>query len=173
MSKKFNFSHRRKRQVPGLNAASMADVSFMLLIFFLVTTSMDSDKGLFRKMPRQQEKEEQGTADVLREDVLLLHIQADGSVLADDILVKNDSLTTHIAQFIEARGDRAKQAVIKLQTDSLTQYEQYFNLQETILQAYASVRDKRSMQKYNKPFSSLNEEQREAIRKYYPQRISE
>ena len=45
------FVRRNKRQVPGVNTASTADISFMLLIFFLVTTSMDVDKGLFRLLP--------------------------------------------------------------------------------------------------------------------------
>ena len=46
---------RKKRKVPGLNASSTADISFILLIFFLVTTSMDTDSGLARRLPPQPE----------------------------------------------------------------------------------------------------------------------
>ena len=48
-----------KRKVPGINASSTADISFILLIFFLVTTSMDSDKGLARRLPPPPENEQQ------------------------------------------------------------------------------------------------------------------
>ena len=50
---------RRKREVPGLNTTSTADISFMLLIFFLVTTNMDVDKGLIRQLPPDRKNDNQ------------------------------------------------------------------------------------------------------------------
>ena len=52
---------RRKRTVPQLNATSTADISFMLLIFFLVTTSMDLDKGLGKKLPPVEKSKQEET----------------------------------------------------------------------------------------------------------------
>lgn len=56
---------RKQRETPGLNTTSTADISFMLLIFFLVTTSMDVDKGLLRQLPSPdpQKKEQQTVVD--------------------------------------------------------------------------------------------------------------
>ena len=60
------FLRRRHREVPGLNTTSTADISFMLLVFFLVTSSMDSDKGLGRKLPPvdEQQQEQGGQRDL-------------------------------------------------------------------------------------------------------------
>ena len=51
------FRRRYREQIPELNTSSTADISFMLLIFFLVTSSMDTDKGLLRQLPPLQEEE--------------------------------------------------------------------------------------------------------------------
>ena len=50
---------RSKRKVPGLNASSTADISFILLIFFLVVTSMDTDTGLARRLPNPPDPNQQ------------------------------------------------------------------------------------------------------------------
>ena len=61
---------RKRREVPGLNTTSTADISFMLLVFFLVTTSMDVDKGMNRQLPPKQD-EKQEMMDVDRSKVML------------------------------------------------------------------------------------------------------
>ena len=76
---------RKKRQVPGLNTASTADISFMLLIFFLVTTSMDVDKGLFRVLPSPEpQKLEQQETTVDKSTLLALHVTAQNQLLVND-----------------------------------------------------------------------------------------
>ena len=76
---------RKIRQVPGLNTASTADISFMLLIFFLVTTSMDVDKGLFRVLPSPEpQKLEQQETTVDKSTLLALHVTAQNQLLVND-----------------------------------------------------------------------------------------
>lgn len=65
------FVRRNKRQVPGVNTASTADISFMLLIFFLVTTSMDVDKGLFRLLPSPEPQKQLKTETIVDKKTLL------------------------------------------------------------------------------------------------------
>jgi len=75
---------RRKRTVPQLNATSTADISFMLLIFFLVTTSMDLDKGLARKLP-PMEKDKQEESVVNKENIIKVYITGDNKIIVDDV----------------------------------------------------------------------------------------
>ena len=78
-----NFHHRR-RSVPQLNTTSTADISFMLLIFFLVTTNMDVDKGITRQLPPQgQQQSEQSFVE--KSTVLDLQITGGNRLLVDGI----------------------------------------------------------------------------------------
>ena len=58
---------KRKRKVPGINASSTADIAFMLLIFFLITTSMDTDRGLARRLPPPPEQNQKNDDIKLKE----------------------------------------------------------------------------------------------------------
>ena len=95
---------RRIRQVPGLNTTSTADISFMLLIFFLVASSMDVDKGIARQLPPADTKPEQKEAEVDRQDLLLLTITADNRLLADGEPLSPGQAGGRIERFIEERG---------------------------------------------------------------------
>ena len=104
----------------------------MLLVFFLVTSSMDSDKGLGRKMaPLDEQQQEQ--VDVNRSNVLQIAVQ----------------------------------------TARTTSYDAYFEMQNSVVAAYRTLRDKMAQQKYGRPFSQCTESERDVIRQRYPQRISE
>ena len=71
------FRHRRHSEVPSLNTSSTADISFMLLIFFLITSSMDSGKGLKRQLPPPPQDQEQ-VADIRQEDIITVKLDAAG-----------------------------------------------------------------------------------------------
>ena len=82
---------RRRRTVPQLNATSTADISFMLLIFFLVTTSMDLDKGLTRKLP-PVEKNKQEESIVNKDNIIKVFITGNNKILVDDAPCTLDEL---------------------------------------------------------------------------------
>ncbi|MBR6190339.1 MAG: biopolymer transporter ExbD, partial [Prevotella sp.] len=77
------FIRRKHRDIPELNTTSTADISFMLLVFFLVTSSMDSDKGLGRKLAPLDEQQVE-MRDVHRSDVLQIRIDERDSLYCDD-----------------------------------------------------------------------------------------
>ena len=78
---------RRKHRVPTLNTTSTADISFMLLIFFLVTTSMDIDKGLSRQLPPLEDDKEEQVIDMNKNDMIRLSISADNQLSINDRVV--------------------------------------------------------------------------------------
>ena len=188
---------KKKKKMPGLNTSSTADISFMLLIFFLVTTSMDTDMGLSRRLPQPPDKDqEDAQIDVKERNVFNVRINADGYLALykhgnyDFIDIKD--LRRMAKDFIENPQNlnslpekHAKEIpllgtcyvtdahVISVQTDRGTPYNIYFEVQNELVAAYNELRDELSKSKFGKPYEALNDDQQAAIREYYPQKISE
>ena len=90
---------RKQHETPGLNTTSTADISFMLLIFFLVTTSMDVDKGLLRQLPSPEpQKKEQQQSVVDKANLMALRLTAGGR---DDVLAVFNSVVRTASRFSE------------------------------------------------------------------------
>lgn len=164
------FRKKKRRAVPGLNTTSTADISFMLLIFFLVTTSMDSDKGLGRQLPPLDPEEQQEIQDVDRRKIITIHLMKDG-VTADDVPTKvDDDFRKQIRHFIVEKGPKH---IIELQIDRNSEYDDYFALQNQIVRAYKEVRNAAANKRYGIDFKDCDEDMRDKILKMYPQRIQE
>ena len=82
-----NMFRRRKHSMPVLNTTSTADISFMLLIFFLVTTSMDIDKGLSRQLPPLDDEKEEQVIDMDKSNMIRLAISADNQLSINDSVI--------------------------------------------------------------------------------------
>lgn len=184
---------RKKRKVPGLNASSTADISFILLIFFLVTTSMDTDSGLARRLPPPpEENQEDAQIDVKERNVLKVRINSAGNLLCGEDYIEITQLCDRAKEFIKNEENRPNlpekhlknipllgqcaitdKHVISVQTDRGTPYNVYFQVQNELIRAYNELRDELSKAKFGKVYAALSEEQQAAIREYYPQKISE
>lgn len=127
---------RRKRDVPELNTTSTADISFMLLVFFLVTSSMDVDKGLGRKLaPLDDERQEQ--QDIQRSNVLQVRIDADDALYCDGEAVTLAQLQQQVESFLASR--MTKQYAISVETDARSSYNAYFEMQNAIVAAHKKL----------------------------------
>jgi biopolymer transport protein ExbD len=189
---------KKKRKVPGLNASSTADISFILLIFFLITTSMDTDMGLARRLPQPPENEEVKQEMKIKERNLMeVRINAQGYLWVKNGIfngfVNNVSELRDLAkQFITNEGNLSTlpekhtinvpmmgmcnltdKHVISVQTDRGTPYDMYFQVQNELVAAYNELRDDLSKQKFGRIYAGLTDEQKVAVRTYYPQKISE
>ena len=161
---------RKHREVPGLNTTSTADISFMLLVFFLVTSSMDTDHGLGRKLsPMDDQKQEQ--QDINRSNVLQISIDDNDMLSCDEKTVTLDELRQQVESFVVSRQNNHH--VIAVETGRKTSYDAYFNMQHAIVQAYHNLRERMAQKEYGCHFAQCSEGQREAIIARYPQRISE
>jgi biopolymer transport protein ExbD len=193
---------RKKRKAPSINSSSSADLAFTLLIFFLVVTSMDTDEGLTRLLPRWTE--EQTNQDIKKRNILNVLVNANNDLMVADDFGKVDELCEIAKNFIKAEGDFAgdrgpeyiqvnpekspelvqffgadtktpKNHVISLQSDYGTSYEMYIKVQNELVAAYNQLREELSQQKFGKPYDEeeLSKEQMQAIKDYYPMNISE
>ena len=165
------FKHS-SHKIPALNTTSTADISFMLLIFFLVTTSMDRDQGLKRQLPPIDDNKQEQLLDVSKDNVMRLKLDAQGQLLVDDSLFSINKLRERIVGFVGQESRRTVH-ILQVQTDSAATYEAYFKMQNEIVAAYAQLREQRARKVYGRTWSQCTEEQREALQKYYPQRVAE
>lgn len=161
---------RRKHIVPALNTTSTADISFMLLIFFLVASSMDVDKGLLRQLPPADTKEEPLEVDVSKERLMELEITGDNQLMLDGQPVEVNGLRNRVAEFVSRVGSKH---LISIDADPNSSYETYFKMQNEIVVAYAMVRNELAKRKFGQPLSRLTNDKRDEVKALLPQRIAE
>lgn len=185
---------KKKRKVPAMNATSSADIAFMLLIFFLITTSMDTDKGLARRLPppvpKDQKKNEE--MDIKKRNILVVLINSNNQILCNNEFIDIKQLREKVRTFIEnpyndehmpektevdvpffGKQMVTKNHVISLQNDRGTEYQAYIDVQNELAGAYNELRDEVSKKKFGKAFADLDEDQQKAVQMIYPQKISE
>jgi len=186
------FERKKRNRVPKLNTTATADISFMLLIFFLVTSSMDSDKGLQRQLPPPQQEEVVTEIKVKERNVLRINIDAHDHLTCNDEPITHDALTERIRTFVankERKEDLPEMStrevnyfglcevsdrhILLLQVDRETSYDAYFQLQNAIVRAYNQLRDEIAQQQFHKSLTNCTPNERAAINMVYPQRISE
>ena len=160
---------RRKREVPGLNTASTADISFMLLIFFLVVSSMDPDKGLRRTLPPIEDVEKTEVADIPQGKLLRIAISAADSVSVDGIPA-GQALADSVAAFIMRAG---RGHVVALSVDPGSSYDTYFGVQDALSAAYRTARSSMAVAMYGRPMAELGPEERAKVEEACPQRVAE
>lgn len=161
---------RRKHIVPALNTTSTADISFMLLIFFLVASSMDVDKGLLRQLPPADTKEEPLEVDVSKERLMELKITGGNQLMLDGQPVEVSGLRNRVAEFVSRVGSKH---LISIDADPNSSYETYFKMQNEIVVAYAMVRNELAKRKFGQPLSRLTNDKRDEVKALLPQRIAE
>lgn len=161
---------RKQRETPGLNTTSTADISFMLLIFFLVTTSMDVDKGLLRQLPspEPQKKEQQTVVD--KANLMALRLTAGDTLLVNGKPMQVSLLKEETIRFVHRLG---KKHLISIESERDADYNLYFQMQNQLMEAYSQLRNETAQKKYHRDYALLNNDQKEQVRNICPQRITE
>lgn len=171
---------------------SSADIAFLLLCYFLMTTTMGSQTGLSRRLPPiPDENQKAQDQKVNRRNIIVVRINAqdrllagnepmDVSQLKDKIKIfltnpTNDpNLPEKVPTEIEGLGTRmVSKGVISLQNDRGTSYQAYIAVQNELVKAVNELRDEASMAEYGKVFMALSEDQQRIIKDVVPQQISE
>ena len=179
-----------KRKTPDINAGSQADIAFLLLIFFLVATTMNTDTGLVRMLPPMPPEDvQQENIKVKERNLFLVLISGNQEII--DIHQLKDKTKEFILNPMEDANlpekvdetfdlpDGSKwtypvsQGVVSLQTTRDTGYQSYIMVQNELTRAFNEVRDEVSMRKFGSKFADLTQGQRDVISKAIPLKISE
>ena len=188
---------KAKRKAGEINSSSMADIAFLLLIFFLVTTTMDVDQGMKRTLPPIADNEQQQDDVELKErNVLMVNVSKEGRIMVGteeympaDLNRRGDHsrMSREVLDFLSGidRSEKKSteielgisceisQGVVSLKADNETKYNIYLQVQDELTHAFNVYRDMISVQAYGKPFEELNEIQAGNIRKAVPVKVSE
>ena len=196
-----------KKESPEVNAGSMADIAFLLLIFFLVTTTLETDKGLDRRLPPDQNPP---PIEVHERNVLRVGLNDENLLLVEGELMDLDQLTDLTIAFLDNGGlpkgtlghcayckgetspvssDSPQKAIIYLEHTRATTYGTYIAVQNSLVAAYNSLRNRESVLLYNETYEALQQQYYDAkttprekaelrskiasIRQLYPQKIIE
>jgi biopolymer transport protein ExbD len=181
-----------KRKTPGLNTQSTADIAFLLLCYFLMTSTMDQQNGLQRRLPPMPDKDQKvDDQKVNRRNIIIVKINSADRLFAGNEMLDISQLKDKIKEFltnpaddpnlpekemkdIEGLGEYpVSKGVISLQNDRGTSYQAYIAVQNELVKAVNELRDEFARAKYGKPFAALSEEQQDIAKKAVPQNISE
>ena len=186
---------RKKRTMPGVNATSTADIAFMLLIFFLTTTSMNTDKGLARRLPPPPDPsvKKQDDLKVKERNLLQVRINKDNQLMVGSEYLEVSQLKAKAKEFIANPNDDAnlpekhvknipllggdvmvtENHVISVTNDVGTSYQAYIDVQNELVAAYNELRNEAAKANFGKNYAECDEDQKKAIRDFIPQKISE
>ncbi|HNY62372.1 MAG TPA: biopolymer transporter ExbD [Bacteroidales bacterium] len=177
------------RKTPGINTGSMADISFLLLTFFLLTSSINTEQGIPRRLPPHatEEVKEQ----INERNVLNVVVNFKNEISVNSQIVFINQLKDKAKEFIENPYDdpnlpvketksidyigdyRVSQGVISLKNDQSTSYDVYIQVQNELEKAVNELRDKVSLQYFGKKYELLDTALQSAVKKAVPMQISE
>ena len=178
------------KKTPEINASSMADVAFLLLIFFLVATTMDIDSGLNRVLPPWSENQTEAP-DIKERNLMLVHVNKYDQIAVQGEVVQISQLKDRAKEWVLNRADdknlpekkekdieflgkyMVSQGVISLQNDRGTSYEMYIKVQNELTRAFNEIRDELSKAHFGRAFAELEKQQQDAIVAAVPLKISE
>ena len=168
----------RDRMKNEINAGSMADIAFLLLIFFLVTTTIAEDKGVLVKLPPWSNEPPENLKMNTR-NVYSVLVNADNQLLVRGQPMRVEDLKDNTKLFIsnprkeEDKAENPKKAIISLKNDRGTKYRTFLTVYNELKAAYRELRDEEAAKRYGKKYENLSKDQRAAIRSEIPLVISE
>lgn len=165
-----------RRAAPEINAGSMADIAFLLLIFFLVTTTMEKDKGIARQLPPMEEQKPEDKVIIKERNLFIVNVNKSDQLLVEEELMQLKDLRQAAIDFLDnggaasnspeycnyckgkrssASSDNPDKAIISVQNDRLTSYKMYINVQNELVAAYNFLRDRESKRLYGWKFTEV------------------
>ena len=164
-------SRKTRRAAPAVNAGSMADIAFLLLIFFLVTTTIAEDQGILVRLPEWSE--EPVDLPLSDEKVLTVLINKRGELLVENEEVARSQVPGLLRAHLETPGAKPGSRIVSLTHDRQTNYTDYLSVYDALTFGYHQLWDELAQQRYGKAYDYLSKAEQTAIRQQIPMVISE
>lgn len=155
---------KKEKVPPVVNAGSLADVAFLLLIFFLVATTIQTDAGIPTVLPPWNEE----AKPVPKNNLLSIEINGHGDVLVNQQLLPLAALKQEVRTLVLERAATPKKAVIELTSSTQTKYEDYVKVQDAIRAAYQQFWEDQAQQSHGVAFDLLSLQEQQQIKQQYP-----
>ncbi len=171
-------NRKRKRESGDIDGSSLADIAFLLLIFFLVVTTIDVDTGIGLVLPPIPDDIE--PPPVRERNLMNILVNERGMVLINEQPAAIATVRERVKEFIDNNGvdpelsESPDDAIVSIKTDRRTPYNIYIDMLDEVMGAYEELRHAASMERFGVPFSSLEQgsERRAEIQEMYPKKIS-
>lgn len=160
----------RRKGAPEVNAGSMADIAFLLLIFFLVTTTIETDAGLDRMLPPAEPPEDIDVV-IKQKNIFTVNINRNGQLLVEEQIMDIKNLKDAAIAFLDnggdgsctyckgrkdvASSDNPEKAIISLKNDRETKYSTYITVQNELVGAYNELRNREAQRLYGRDFTEM------------------
>lgn len=177
------------RSSPEVNTGSMADIAFLLLIFFLVSTTIQKDKGITRILPQKCPPNQPCNIKIKERNVLLIAANERGELFVNKEVIAIDALQEVLIKFIDNNGDgicdycngeqniklseNPNVAAISIDVQATAPYKYFISIQDEITKSYEVLRTLYAKEKFNKTPEELTEAELKEVKDAYPFRISE
>ena len=167
-----------RRSPPEVNAGSMADIAFLLLIFFLVTTTIETDSGISRKLPPIEESEEDVV--IKQKNIFTVLLNGKDQILVEDELMELEEIRAAAIEFLDNGGgkgedgcdyckgkrdprssDNPDKAIISVKNERETSYAVYISVQNELVAAYTHLRNVRAEELYGESYSEMTKNYRD------------
>ena len=170
---------KKKREGAEINGSSMADIAFLLLIFFLVTTTINVDTGIGMVLPPPLDPEQEPPP-IRERNLMKILVNSQGLILMDEEPVQITEVRDKLIEFIsnpennEELSISPDAAIVSLKTQRETPYSIYIDMLDEVMAAYKDLRDAASRSNYGVPYDALVDDspQQDQIRETYPKKIS-
>jgi len=181
-----------KRELPRVNTTSTADISFLMLTFFLLTSSIDTQMGIQRRLPppldptvEPQPVKERNVLKIMVNMYDQLLVNGEPMSNVKDLKNRTKEFITNMgddpnmpekgSKYIEEFGETLpySKGVVSLQNDRSTSYQMYIAVQNQLAEAFNELRDEFSRQRFGKNFANLSKSNQEGVQKLIPISISE
>lgn len=163
--------NKTRRESPAVNAGSMADIAFLLLIFFLVTTTIQEDQGVLVKLPEYLKDQDEVIMN--NDNVLTVLVNAEDAVMVEDDRVGVDAIPGLLRRHVISPERKPTQAIVSLTHDRGTSYERYLQVYDALKAGYSDLWEERAQRDHGMTYEALSASQQKAIRKVIPLVISE
>lgn len=179
------------KKTPGLNTSSMADISFLLLAFFLMVSSINTDMGIARKLPPPLPPNQDKPPEVHQRNIFVVKINSKDRLLFDGEIGRVEDLKERAKTFLSNPDNlpnlpekemreipilgkmEVSKGVISLRNDRGTSYDMYFQVQNELAAAINELKNELSVNKFGKKYADLKDAQRDAIDEAIPVAVSE
>lgn len=158
-----------EKVTPVVNAGSLADVAFLLLIFFLVTTTIQTDAGIPTLLPPWTDQ----ATPTPKDNLLVVEINGRDELQIQGQNLPIDAIHDAVRDLVYQRASSPQKAVVQLQNSAQTSYEQYVQVQDAIRAAYHQLWDERAQQQFELTYEQLDQTAQRKIRVQLPLVLAE
>ncbi|MGE5943226.1 MAG: ExbD/TolR family protein [Flavobacteriales bacterium] len=180
---------RHSKLTPEVNAGSMADIAFLLLMFFLVTSAIPKDKGFNRKLPSECPPDIDCSKEINDRNILRIVINSNDEIMVNNEIIAISELKEITKKFVDNNGDGScgycegeklalssenpKKAILSLQAEKQSSYNQFIEVQDELTKVYYELRNSYSNKVLKKSVNDLTESDIKKLKEVYPFVLSE